>query len=184
MNNDGLHQSVCLLALALIFASFRLHAGIVPAPDFTLPRLDGHGSVSLLAYRGSYVLVDFWASWCEPCRESLPVYNQIRDSMRQKFGAHSFEVLAINVDISAEEGRHFVARIHPDYVVLREDTGATQRAYQLDDIPESFLVDPQGNIVFAYDGFGPKHAAFLRARLETLLTANAPKVYLHVQTKH
>lgn len=143
-----------------------------PAPDFTLSLLNGTKQVSLHDYRGRYVLVDFWASWCSPCRESLPEYNAIRAEIQKAFGEKAFEILAINVDITAEEGRAFIESIHPAYPVLRENAGATQRAYQLMGMPTAFLVDPEGNIAFYYDGYSARHGALLRQHLYRLLDAS------------
>lgn len=140
-----------------------------PAPDFTLPFLEGTGQISLHDYHGRYVLVDFWASWCSPCRESLPEYNVIRAEVRKAFGEKAFEILAINVDITAEEGRAFIEQVHPTYPVLRENTGATQRAYQLIGMPTAFMIDPEGNIAFYYNGYSARHAALLRQNLYRLL---------------
>lgn len=158
------------LVLSLLLAAMASRAEKpTPAPDFTLPLLNGNTSVRLSDYRGRYVLVDFWASWCAPCRESLPEYDAIRSEIRKAHGEKAFEILAINVDITAEEGKAFIEQIPPSYPVLRESTGATQRAYQLMGMPTAFLIDREGNIAFYYDGFSAKHAALLRQHLHRLL---------------
>lgn len=140
------------------------------APDFTLPLLEGVRQVSLHDYRDRYVLVDFWASWCPPCRESMAEYEAIRYEIKKAFGERAFEVLAINVDVTAEEGRAFLRKIKPlSYPVLRENSGATQRAYKLTGMPTAFLINPEGKIEFYYDGFSANHAALLRRHLQHLL---------------
>ena len=159
-----------LTALLLLLWALVAHAEhLTPAPDFTLPTLDGSRQLSLHDYRGRYVLVDFWASWCPPCRESLPAYNAIRADIQKSFGSGVFEVLAINVDISAEEGKSFIKDIHPAYPVLRENTGATQRAFELQAMPTAFLINSRGEIEFYYVGFSPRHAVLLRQHLYHLL---------------
>lgn len=162
-------------AIGLLLAgSAVLAATPTPAPDFTLPLLNGDASVRLRDYRGRYVLVDFWASWCSPCRQSMPEYDALRKDMQRTFGEKSFEVLAINVDITAEEGRAFIDTLRPAFPVLRENTGATQRAYQLMGMPSAFLVDRDGNIAFYYEGFSATHAALLRQHLGRLLALPTP----------
>lgn len=141
------------------------------APSFTLPRLNAADTlVSLSDYQGSYVLVDFWAAWCPPCRESLPAYQQLRQRLHTRFGAESFEVLAINVDMYAQEGRDFVAALTLDYPLLREETGATQRAFNLLAMPTAFLISPQGYIEFYYRGFSDDHVEKLEQALIERLT--------------
>ena len=145
------------------------------APDFTLPRLDAPDShVSLSDYRGHYVLVDFWAAWCPPCRESLPAYQQLRQRLHARFGPQRFEVLAINVDLHAREGRAFVEPLTLDYPLLREDTGATQRAFNLMAMPTAFLISPQGHVDFYYTGFSDTHAEKLEQALIKRLTESSP----------
>lgn len=161
--------------LLLLVATNALAVKPAPAPDFTLERLTGKGQVSLSDFRGRYVLVDFWASWCSPCRESLPAYDELRTDIQKTFGERAFEVLAINVDITAEEGRIFIQQIQPAYPVLRENTGATQRNYQLIGMPTAFLVDPGGNIAFYYQGFSANHVVLLRQHLQRLLQKPAPE---------
>lgn len=150
-------------------------AGNEQAPDFTLPRLDAPDtSVSLSDYRGYYVLVDFWAAWCPPCRESLPAYQQLRQRLHARFGPQSFEVLAINVDLHANEGRAFIEPLALDYPLLREDTGATQRAFNLMAMPTVFLISPQGHMDFYYTGFSDIHAEKLEQALIKRLTQSHP----------
>lgn len=159
-----------MVGISLLLAGMAARGEMpAPAPGFTLPLLNGGKPVSLSDYRGRYVLVDFWASWCAPCRESLPEYDAIRSEIRKAYGENAFEILAINVDVTAEEGRAFIEQIRPSYPVLRENSGATQRAYQLIGMPTAFLIDKEGNIAFYYDGFSAKHAALLRQHLHRLL---------------
>ena len=143
------------------------------APDFRLPLLIGDGSVSLADYRGSFVLVDFWASWCPPCRESLPAYDALRQELHDRFGKETFEVLAINVDITDREGRAFAQGLSPGYPLLRENTGATQRAFNLAAMPSAFLINPDGEVLFEFSGFSEHHLKVLRQHLIRLLGTSA-----------
>ena len=136
------------------------------APGFALPLLtDPEQSLSLQDYRGSYVLVDFWASWCAPCRESMPGYNRLRNDIQARFGEQSFEVLAINVDETAEEGLTFIREYPMDFPLLREDTGRTQIAYNIMGMPTAFLINPEGMIEFYYPGYSEHHLEVLERHL-------------------
>lgn len=144
-----------------------------PAPTFTLPYLNAEGEASLSDYKG-FVLVDFWASWCGPCQQSLPAYNRLRNRLQDKYGKDTFEVLAINVDITAKEGLGFLEQHSLDYPVLRESTGATQRNYNIFAMPSAFLVNPEGKIEFYYTGFSEHHLDVLEENMVQRLAADAP----------
>lgn len=136
----------------------------VEAPDFTLPKLgqtDASEAVRLSDYRGQYVLLDFWASWCGPCRQSFPVFDAMRERLQARLGPDRFEILAVNVDVTAAEALTFLEQYPVRFPILREETGATQQAYQLIAMPSSFLIDPQGRLLMAHHGFSPGFAAGL-----------------------
>lgn len=158
--------STCLLLPTLASAEENR-----PAPGFTLPHLNTEGETSLSDYHG-FVLVDFWASWCGPCQQSLPAYNQLRNRLQEKYGEDAFEVLAINVDITAEEGLGFLENHSLDFPVLRESTGLTQRNYNIFAMPSAFLVNPEGDIEFYYTGFSEHHLDVLEENMVKRLATN------------
>src|SRR5262249_47538744 len=95
-----------LFGLTLAFAAAAAEPG-PPAPGFTAKTFEGK-QVSLADYRGKVVFVDFWASWCSPCRESLPLY----DKLAADFGGDEFTVIAVNLDETAADAKKFMAE-HP-----------------------------------------------------------------------
>lgn len=146
-----------------------------PAPDFELPELtagvplEEAEKVRLSDYRGRVVLLDFWASWCGPCRASFPAYDAMRQRLQEKLGEHQFEILAVNVDITREEAEAFL-QAHPvRFPILRETTGTTQQNYQLIAMPTAFLINAQGEIVLAHHGFSPGFAEQLERAIENLV---------------
>ena len=160
------------VSLALLWLLPGISATVVSAdeldqaPGFTLPLLtQPKATLSLADYRGSYVLVDFWASWCAPCRESMPAYNVLRNDIQSRFGEQAFEVLAINVDETAEEGLAFIHQYPMDFPLLRESTGRTQIAYNIMGMPTAFLVNPEGMIEFYYPGYSEHHLEVLEEHL-------------------
>jgi cytochrome c biogenesis protein CcmG/thiol:disulfide interchange protein DsbE len=160
-----------LLAQAFItfFCSGAL-ADSQQAPSFELPSIYNGNLLKLDDYKGRMILIDFWASWCAPCQVSLPKYNQLRDELQLKYGTESFEVLAINVDITKQEAMNFL-ETHPlGFPVLREETGATQQKYQIVGLPASFLVDQNGNILFAHQGFSLGYNDYLKKEVEKRLS--------------
>jgi len=116
-----------------------------PAPDFTLKTLDG-STVTLSQLQGQPVLINFWASWCEPCRAEMPEIVRAYEAHK----ADGLVVLAINMTFqdSLPEAQAFVKEFHMPFPALLEDTGAIARdAYRLPVLPMSFFIDRKGVIV-------------------------------------
>ncbi len=136
-----------------------------PAPGCTAPLLGGGRAISVADYRGKVVYLDFWASWCGPCRESFPFMNELQRDLAGK----GLEVVAISVDKTEDDARRFVAR-HPAQFALALDTAAAcPAAYQLPGMPTSFLIDREGIIRAVHAGFRSSDAAEIhRQVLEAL----------------
>jgi cytochrome c biogenesis protein CcmG/thiol:disulfide interchange protein DsbE len=119
------------------------------APDFSLPKARGEGAIALSEYRGNVVLVNFWATWCPPCREEIPAFIQVRD----KLHADGFEIIGVSLD---EGGAGVVVPFAQEYGITYPlamgDQSVTQRYGGIRGIPTSFLVDREGKIVQKYVG--------------------------------
>ncbi len=117
------------------------------APDFSL---DGRGAqVNLSALRGKYVYLDFWASWCAPCKKSFPWMG----ALQQRFGAAGLQVVAINVDTRRSDADQFLAAMPAAFTVAFDPTGATPKKYAIKGMPSSVLIDPAGKIIATHTGF-------------------------------
>lgn len=112
------------------------------APDPTLPRLDGQGEESLANYRGRWVLVNFWASWCVPCKEEAPTLERFQGER----GGRDFTVLGIDSRDLSGDGRAFAKRYGLDYPQLRDGNGDAAHEYGTTGVPENFLVGPNGKV--------------------------------------
>jgi cytochrome c biogenesis protein CcmG/thiol:disulfide interchange protein DsbE len=112
------------------------------APSSTLPNLEGGGSGSLADYRGRWVLVNFWASWCIPCREEAPAL----EAFQRRHGDGRFTVLGIDSRDLSGDGRAFVRRFGLSYPQLRDGDGASAHDFGTTGVPENYLVDPQGKV--------------------------------------
>jgi cytochrome c biogenesis protein CcmG/thiol:disulfide interchange protein DsbE len=119
------------------------------APDKTLPTLDDGGSGRIADYRGRWVLLNFWASWCEPCRKESPIL----EDFQKRYGGPGFTVLGINLYDSSDDAIAFSDRYGLSYPQLREPGGDDRKeAYGMTGFPESFLIDPRGKIALIRRG--------------------------------
>ena len=138
-----------------------------PAPAVTLPELQSGQPFELAALRGRVVLLDFWASWCGPCRESLPLYQKLRD----EFPRADFEVVAVNVDEDKQDALAFLERIPLQFMLLYDDGGKVAASYALKGMPSSYLIDRDGNVASRHVGFQRKDLAPLREHIMRLIGA-------------
>jgi thiol-disulfide isomerase/thioredoxin len=158
------------LALALLLAAVPAGAAMqgAPAPAFTLDGRDG--PVTLAAYKGKFVYIDFWASWCAPCKRSFPWMAQLQ----KRFAADGLQVLAVNVDARRADAERFLAANPPGFTVAFDAKGATPRQYAIKGMPSSVLVDPDGVVVYQHAGFNEDAAAEIEAHVRAALTKGAP----------
>jgi cytochrome c biogenesis protein CcmG, thiol:disulfide interchange protein DsbE len=119
-----------------------------PAPQTELPRLDGSGTGDLADYRGKWVLVNFWASWCDPCRVESPTLQRFYERHR----ADRFLVLGIDSRDLTDDALAFVREFDLTYPMLRDAEGEHSEEYGLLGFPESFLIDPDGNVALIRRG--------------------------------
>lgn len=140
------------------------------APDFTLPGPAGE-VVSLAAHRGRVVWLDFWASWCAPCRRSFPWMN----AMHARYGPQGLAVVAVNLDARDAPARRFLAEHPADFTVLFDPTGESARRYGVRAMPTSVLIGADGRVVATHAGFRDDDATALEASIrDALARAGAP----------
>ena len=154
------------LATGLLLGTQAAAAGVgQKAPEFTAPALDGAKSVSLGAYRGKVVYLDFWASWCPPCITSLPLLEELR----KQFPSDQFQILAVNVDQDPEKARKFLARTKVGYPSATDPKGRIPESFGIETMPTSFLIDRRGVIRHVHHGFRKGDVAPLRERIAKLV---------------
>ncbi len=134
-----------------------------PAPAFELPTLED--KVSLESLRGHPVLVDFWASWCGPCRKSFPWMN----TLEKTYGPKGLAIVAINVDKERRLADAFLRELPPDFTVAFDPSGRTAAAFGVGAMPTSFLIDADGNVIAKHAGFDPRHVEELETRIQEAL---------------
>jgi thiol-disulfide isomerase/thioredoxin len=124
-----------------------------PAPDFSLTSIDNQ-QVKLSDLKGKVVVLDFWATWCPPCRESLPKLNQL--SADTGLGGRGLKVLAINAQESAPDVNGFIRSNHYTLPVLLDPDGSVERAYGADSLPTTIVVGRDGTVKYAIAGIDPR----------------------------
>jgi thiol-disulfide isomerase/thioredoxin len=134
------------------------------APAFDLAMADGR-PVSLASLRGNVVYVDFWASWCVPCKRSFPWMN----ALQERYRGQGFAIVAINVDKRRPDAERFLRDVPATFPVVFDAAGATPAAFDVKGMPSSYLIDRNGMVVAVEEGFHDDHVAALEARIRALL---------------
>ena len=134
------------------------------APAFTADRLDGKGKGSLADYRGKVVVLNFWASWCDPCRDESPLLDRWHE--RISAGGRG-TVLGVDVLDVTDDAREFVREYDLSYPMLRDGEGEILGRYGVIAYPETFVIDRNGQIVASRRG--PVDEAFMRREVAPLL---------------
>ncbi len=134
-----------------------------PAPDFTLPGLGGD-RISLKTFRGKVVLIDFWATWCPPCRNAMPGLNEL---YKRNFN-RGFEVLAVSLDESPEPVRGFAKAENILFPVAVSGTDVAKQ-YGVTQVPAVFLLDKNGIVVHSAVGHSPALEKRIAGWVEELL---------------
>ncbi len=136
----------------------------LPAPEITVQRISGK-PVSLSNYRGQVVLLDIWASWCGPCKQELPMLDDIASRLHHR----GVEVLAVSVDQERENVVKFLGgRGHWALTIAHDSKGEIADRLQPDKMPTSYIIDRQGIIRYVNYGFVPSDAQTIERRLADL----------------
>lgn len=145
--------------------------GVEPrlAPDFELPVWDLsrnaiHPSArfALSGQRGRWTYLDFWASWCGPCRQSFPWMNRLST----RLGSGNLDVVAVGLDTQPEPMARFISLTQPRFAVLWDATQFTAPLYALKTIPSSCLIDPKGLLVWRHRGFEASEAVAIERAIQ------------------
>lgn len=152
-----------LTVVGLVILTTMVSVQAAPAPDFKLPTQTD--PVSLQTLRGQVVYLDFWASWCKPCRRSFPWMN----AMQAKYHDKGLQIIAVNLDSDPEQVKRFLEKYPADFIVAFDAEGKVASQYQVKGMPSSYLIDKQGNIHASHIGFRDEAKAAVESQINQLL---------------
>ena len=140
------------LAMALFAATSLASSGLTgqPAPDFALKSSTGE-NMRLSEYRGDVVMINFWATWCGPCRQEMPLLDELYD----RYERVGFNLLGVNIDDDSSRAMDMVRELGVSFPVLFDNRKEVSKMYDVDAMPVTVLVDREGNVRFVHQGYKP-----------------------------
>lgn len=165
--SESVFQKLLLCMFLLLVAGF---AGGLGAADVLAeePGVSGNqqeSALDLSAYKGKAVYVDFWASWCGPCRASFPMMNE----MRERYPEASLAIIAVNVDSDFAAAQKFLEKYPADFDIVYDPEGKLATEYEVRGMPSSYLINAAGELVYTHVGFRKKDAKKIRQQIDNLL---------------
>lgn len=152
-----------LLASILCASAFAVEVGQM-APDFELQGQNGT-MVKLSSYKGKTVYLDFWASWCGPCKQSFPWMNE----MQSRYGAKKFQVVGVNVDQKTDDAKEFLKENKATFDIVFDNTGKIPKTFTIKGMPTSMLIGADGKIMSIHTGFKPEQKPELEQQIKDAL---------------
>src|SRR5882757_6050372 len=144
--------TVAAVAAALLIAvpASNAASGSGPAPQFTLDSRAG-SKVSLAQYKGQVVMLNFWASWCGPCRQEMPLL----ESIYRKYNKMGFTLIGVNVEPDSKAAEGFLKQTPVSFPVIYDKDSTVSKAYDVSGMPSTVIIDRKGNIRVLHRGYKP-----------------------------
>jgi thiol-disulfide isomerase/thioredoxin len=152
------------LGIALSVSALAIEVG-QSAPEIQLPGRSG--AIKLSELKGKAVYLDFWASWCGPCKQSFPWMNE----MQAKYGAKGLQVLAVNLDQKPEDATGFLQQTKVDFLIAMDPVGQSAQKYNVKGMPSSLLIGRDGKVTVVHTGFNAASKAELERAIVAALEA-------------
>ena len=135
-----------------------------PAPDFSLADRDGN-VVTLSELKGKVVLINFWATWCGPCREEMPLL----DALYQRYEPLGFTMLGVNVEEHSQDAENFLAETPVTFPILYDPENGVSKLYEVAAMPSTVLVDRNGNLRYLHHGYQPGYENYYQDQIRALI---------------
>ncbi len=156
------HKLITNLLICLLI-SFSPYAFAQKAPAFILP--GDNKSINLENLKGKVVYLDFWASWCDPCRKSFVWMND----MNSRYDSSEFVIVAVNLDASRKDAQSFLEKVPASFDIAYDPDGKVAAKCSLKAMPTSYLIDKKGRLVFAHKGYREGDASAIEDKIRKLL---------------
>ena len=159
-------RAFSVFAMTMLVASLAYAATVSgPAPNFTLQSNAG-GQVSLASLKGKVVMVNFWATWCVPCRQEMPHL----EALYQKYNSLGFELLAVNVEKNNAEGaRKWLQETPVTFPVLFDPENQVTKLYKVQTMPSTVIIGRDGTMRFMHNGYKPGYENDYQTQVRALL---------------
>ncbi len=157
-------KQIVLMATVSMFLLASAHAESEMAPNFTLKSRSGK-NIKLSEFRGQVVLVNFWASWCGPCREEMPILEKLY----KKYKSLGFVILGVNVDDKPAQAESLLKLIDVSFPVLFDADKKISEKYKVTAMPSSFFIDRDGKIRSEHKGYLPEYELLYRNEIKKLI---------------
>ena len=156
---------LALLAFLVSLPALAVEAGM-PAPAVSMAALEETGKpITMAGLKGSVVYVDFWASWCVPCRLSMPTL----DDLYRKNKSRGFAVVGVNKDATVGDARKFLAKVPVSFSLVQDGADAAAKSFDVKAMPSGYLVDRKGVVRHVHRGFTADTGATLEKEIDSLL---------------
>jgi len=155
-----------LFAILLLGLFGLAQAGEVsgPAPDFTL-RSNSGKNLKLSEFRGQVVLLNFWASWCGPCRQEMPAL----DKLQKRYGKLGFTVLGVNVEEDSTQAKRMLKEIRVSFPILFDTQNKVSQLYNVSAMPTTVIIDRDGNMRYLHKGYKPGEESVYKKWVKKLI---------------
>ena len=158
-------KSLAMAGILALSSSFVAAEAInVPAPDFTLESRSGE-NLRLEDHRGEVVMLNFWASWCGPCRQEMP----LMDELYSQYKDLGFTILAVNVDEDRTAAHRFLDKVPVSYPVLYDPESSVSELYEVQAMPTTVMIDRDGNARYLHYGYQPGYEDDYEQQIRQLL---------------
>ena len=147
-----------LIATLLLGLTLQVGRAFAIEPGKSLPAL---GLAEVQSAPGQFVYIDYWASWCSPCRQSFPWMN----ALHAKLGPKGLKVVAVNVDAKRADADKFLVHTPAQFTVAYDPQGLSAKTLAIKTMPTSMLVSPEGKVLFVHSGFRTEETGQLEAKI-------------------
>jgi len=164
---NKLKQGVYALGMAALLAGSPASADINsegPAPDFAL-KSDNGENLRLSEFRGEVVMINFWASWCGPCRQEMPLL----DELYAQYQPMGFTILGVNVEEDSSKARKMLGDAPVNFPVLFDNDSEVSKLYNVVAMPSTVLVDRSGNVRYLHQGYKPGYEDAYQQQVRALI---------------